>query len=177
MDVRPCPVCGSDVFGAVVSQDPTGERLLRQFCKECERRAAARERIGTVQVALGFSRLLVYAGLVLGFLALAVHHLGVRSHAGFGWRQITGIHLGFACLALGVATRRSLLAVLGLGLTLVSLGADVLEIGRGLGLGLGWRQRLTLEISLALVVGGLLWRRALAVRALGLRRTAHLPSD
>jgi hypothetical protein len=133
--------------------------VLRRFCRECERQAAAAARVGQYQVALAFARLLIYCGLALGLLVFTADRLGLSGRAGFGWRQLTGLELGFLVLALGVLTRRLALRVIGVCVLVLSLGADFFSLGHAPGL--GWREQIALVISTSLILAGSLWHRAL----------------
>ncbi len=178
MDACTCPACGTDSLVPVLVEGQGGERVLRRFCRECERRVAARTRAGQYEAAIAVARLVVYAGLGLGLLAFVADYLGLSGQAGFGWRQVTGTELGFLVLALGVLNRRPLVGVIGLFVLVVSLGADYFSLGRAPGI--GWREEIALAVATVLVLGGLLWRRALwrwvwAARSGARRATAPSP--
>jgi hypothetical protein len=51
----------------------------------------------------------------------------------------------------------------GLFLLVVSLGADVLELGRASGL--GWRKQTALALASLLLAGGMIWQRNLKKKA------------
>jgi len=159
MEASACPVCRTESFVPVLSEGPGGDRVLRRFCRECERRTAAAVRVGQYEIALGLARLLVYAGVALGLLAFVADYLGVSGHSGFGWRQVTGTEVGFLVLAVGVLTRRMAPVVIGLLLLVVSLGADFWSLGRAPGI--GWREEFALAVATALILAGSLWRRVL----------------
>jgi hypothetical protein len=167
MDATTCPVCGTDSLVTVVSSGQEGE--LRQFCNECARRRLWNERRGVRQIASGSARLLIYAGVILTVLTISVNQLSISGNTVFGWRQITGAEVGFLCIVLGLLVARGWLGMTGLFLLIVSLGADLLRLGHAPGL--GWRKQTALGVAGVLVVGGILWQRALKKRA------ASLPVD
>jgi hypothetical protein len=140
----------------VFSSGPEGG--LRQICNECERRRLWDERRGPRQVARGWSTLLIYAGILLTLLTLTVDRLSISGHAGFGWRQITGTEIGVLILILGFLAGRSLVGMAGLFLLVLSVGADVLNLGHAHGL--GWRKQTALVVACLLITGGWLWQRA-----------------
>jgi hypothetical protein len=133
--------------------------VLRRFCRECQRRTEAAAGVDNYRIAIVVARVLVYAGVALGLLALVSPYLGMQGHPGFGWRQITGTEIGFLVLALGMLNGRPLPSVIGLFLFVLSLGADFFEIGRSPGI--GWRKQIALAVATALILGGSLWGRAL----------------
>ena len=170
-----CPECGSDDFGCVLAQTGDGDKELRRYCRECERRSAARARDEIKPIADGLARLLICGGLLLALLTATADHLAIAGRAGFGWRQITGTELGFLAIVLGLTMRKKVLGVGGLFVFLLSLGADILQVGHAPGL--GWRSQLGFLVAAAMLGGGMIWRRALE-RGAGLlssrpmRRTA-----
>ena len=161
MDTLKCSVCGTDSLVTVVSQSHEGG--LRQFCEECDRRRLSNERSGVHLIATGSSRLLIYAGVILILLTISVDRLSISGRAGFGWRQITGAEVGFLCIILGLLVGGGLLGIAGLFLLVVSLGADILQLGHAPGL--GWRKQTALAVACLLLAGGMLWQRALRKRA------------
>jgi hypothetical protein len=160
MGTEKCRVCGTESLVTVVSQGHQG--ALRQFCSECDRRRAWSERRGVRAIEGGSARLLIYAGVILTLLTLTVDRLSIRGHSGFGWRQITGAEVGFLCLVIGILVGEGFLGMAGLFLLVVSLGADILELGRAPGL--GWRKQTALALSSLLLAGGMLWQRVLKKR-------------
>lgn len=167
MDTRKCPVCGTESLVTVVSQSHEGE--LRQFCSECDRRRVWYERSGVRQITVGAARLLIYAGVILVLLTISVDRLSISGRTGFGWRQITGAEVGFLCIVLGLLVGEGLLGMAGLFLLVLSLGADVLQLGHAPGL--GWRKQTALALASLLLAGGMLWQRTLRKKA------ANLPLD
>jgi hypothetical protein len=157
MAPRKCPVCGTESLVTVLSGNSEG--VLRQMCHECERRRLWHERSGVRQIARGWARLLIYAGILLTLLTLTVNRLSISGHPGFGWRQITGTEVGVLGLVLGFLTGWELLETAGLFLLVLSVGADVLNLGHAPGL--GWRKQLALALASLLIVGGLLWQRSM----------------
>ncbi len=164
MDTRKCPVCGTESIVTVVSQSHEGE--LRQFCSECDRRRVWYERSGVREITVGSARLLIYAGVILTLLTISVDRLSISGRSGFGWRQITGAEVGFLCIVLGLLIGEGLLGMAGLFLLVVSLGADILELGRAPGL--GWRKQTALALASLLLAGGMLWQRTLRKKAVNL---------
>jgi DNA-directed RNA polymerase subunit RPC12/RpoP len=164
MDTLKCSRCGTESLVTVVSRTPEGG--LRQFCQECERRRLWSERSGVREIAEGSARLLIYAGVILTLLTISVDRLSISGRAGFGWRQITGAEVGFLCVILGLLVGGGLLGMAGLFLLVVSLGADVLQLGHAPGL--GWRKQTALAVASLLLAGGMLWQRALKKKADGL---------
>ena len=171
MDSTPCPDCGSDDFTCVLAQTDDGDKELRRSCRECERRRAARARDDLKPIADRLARLLICAGLLLALLTAAADYLAIQGRPGFGWRQMTGTELGFLAVVLGLGLRRRLLGVAGFLILVVSIGADLLQIGHSPGL--GWRSQLGFLVAAAMLGGGMLWRRAL-VRGAGLPPTRFL---
>ncbi|HEV3060226.1 MAG TPA: hypothetical protein VGY48_18420 [Vicinamibacterales bacterium] len=110
------------------------------------------------QIARGWARLLIYAGILLTFLTLTVDRLSISGHAGFGWRQITGTEVGILGLIVGFLAGWELLETAALFLLVISVGADVLHLGHAPGL--GWRKQIALVLATLLIVGGLLWQGA-----------------
>jgi hypothetical protein len=108
---------------------------------------------------MGPARLLIYAGILLTLLTLTVDHLSINGRGGFGWRQITGTELGILIIVIGLVAGRGLLATSGLFLLVLSLGADVLNLGHAPGL--GWRKQTALALGSLLLAGGIIWQRAL----------------
>jgi hypothetical protein len=157
VDPVTCPVCGTESLVPVLSGSPEGG--LGQFCNECERRRLWEERSGVREIASGSARLLIYAGFLLTLLTLTVDHLSISGRAGFGWWQITGTELGILTLVLGLLAGRGLLGMAGLFVLVLSLGADLLNLGHAPGL--GWRKQTALVIAGLLLAGGMLWQRAL----------------
>jgi hypothetical protein len=160
MDSTPCPDCGSDDFATVLARTDSGEKQLRRYCRECERRSAAQAREELRPMADRLARLLISAGILLALLTLTADHLAISGRSGFGWRQITGAEIGFLTLVLGVMLRRRFLGVAGLFILVLSIGADILQVGRAPGH--GWRSQLGFALAAAMLAGGMLWRRALA---------------
>jgi hypothetical protein len=156
VDPLKCPVCGTESLVSVLS---TNEGGLRQFCRECERRRLSNERRVARQLARGPARLLIYAGILLTVLTLTVDHLPISGRGGFGWRQITGTEVGILIIIFGFLAGRGLVATSGLFLLVLSLGADVLNLGHAPGL--GWRKQTALALASLLLAGGILWQRAL----------------
>lgn len=152
-----CPVCGTESLVRVPSRHEGG--LLHQFCHECERRRLSDERSAARQLAKGLARFPIYAGILLALLTLTVDYLSISGRAGFGWWQITGTEVGLLLIIIGVLAGRGLLAMSGLFLLVLSLGADVLNLGRAPGL--GWRKQTALALAGLLIAGGILWQRAL----------------
>lgn len=167
MDTLKCPVCGTESLVTVVSKSHEGE--LRQFCSECERRRVWYERSGVRQITGGSARLLIYAGMILALLTISVDRLSISGRTGFGWRQITGAEVGFLCIVIGLLVGEGLLGMAGLFLLVLSLGADILQLGHAPGL--GWRKQTALALASLLLAGGMLWQRTLRKKA------ANLPVD
>jgi len=159
MDSTRCPACGSGDFACVLAQTDDGDKELRRYCRECERRRAARVRDDLRPIADGLARLLIYAGLLLALLTATADHLAIPGSTGFGWRQITGTELGFLAIVLGLMMRKGLLGVGGLFILVLSIGADFLQVGHAPGL--GWRSHVGFLVATAMLGGGVLWRRAL----------------
>jgi hypothetical protein len=162
MDALKCPVCGTESLVTAVSRSHEGG--LRQFCPECERRRLWDEQSGVREIAKGTARQLIYAGILLAALTLTVDRLSISGRTGFGWRQITGAELGILCLVLGLVVRRGLLGMAGLFLLVLSLGADVLQVGHAPGL--GWRKQTALAVASLLLAGGMLWQLVLKKRGI-----------
>ena len=157
-NARRCPVCGSALLVTLNSAHPE-EGGLRQVCNECERRRLLKERSGLRQISVNTAKLLIYAGVLLTLLTLAVDRLSISGQAGFGWRQITGTEVGLLCLIVGLLAGRGLFAIAGLFMVVLSVGADVLNLGNAPGL--GWRSQTALAVAVLLVAGGMLWQLAL----------------
>jgi hypothetical protein len=147
-------VCGTESLVRAPSRHEGG---LHQLCRECER--LSDERSAARQFAKGQARFLIYAGILLALLTLTVDYLSISGRAGFGWRQITGTEVGLLLIVIGVLAGRGLLAMSGLFLLVLSLGADVLNLGRSPGL--GWRKQTALALASLLLAEGILWQRAL----------------
>jgi membrane protein implicated in regulation of membrane protease activity len=98
----------------------------------------------------------------LTLLTLTVDHLSISGRGGFGWRQITGTEVGILIIVIGLLAGRGLLATSGLFLLILSLGADVLNLGHAPGL--GWRKQTALALASLLLAGGILWQRTLRKR-------------
>jgi hypothetical protein len=147
-----CPVCGTNSLVPVLSAGPPGSRVLRQACRECERRRGAEGRERARQVGVVLAHLTIVAGIVLGVLTLSADYLGISGKPGFGWKQVVGAETGFLCIVLGLLLRRAMLGVGGLFVLALSLGADLLRVGHSPGL--GWRKQLALLIAIALVALG-----------------------
>lgn len=157
MDTHQCPVCGTQSLVTTVSRNPEGG--LSQFCSECERRRLWKDRSGVREIARGSAKLMVYAGGLLAVLTLVVDRLPISGGTGFGWRQITGTEVGIVCVVLSFFVRRGLLGIAGLFLLVLSLGADVLNVGSAPGL--GWRSQTALVLAIALLAAGMLWQLVL----------------
>jgi hypothetical protein len=95
----------------------------------------------------------------LTLLTLTVDHLSISGVRGFGWRQITGTELGILVIVIGLVAGRGLLATSGLFLLVLSLGADVLNLGHAPGL--GWRKQMALALGSLFLAGGIIWQRVL----------------
>jgi hypothetical protein len=165
LDPAHCPICGSDALVTIVARDESDSQL-RSVCRDCQRRAAERERseLTTPFEAAG-APLLVFGGIVLAALTVTADHLPISGRTGFGWRQITGLELGFLATVLGLVSRKALVAIVGLLLLVLSLGADLLQVGHVRGF--GWRSQLGMVVAAAMFAGGVLWRRSLARRSAG----------
>jgi hypothetical protein len=161
MGPRTCPVCGTESLVTAFSSGPHGPQ--RPLCAECERRRLGNERTGVREITRDWATLLIYAGILLTILTLSVDRLSISGHAGFGWRQITGTEAGILILIVGFLAGRRLIGMAGLFLLVVSVGADVLQLGHAPGL--GWRKQTALALACLLIVGGLICRRALRNRA------------
>lgn len=157
IDARECPVCGSSLVN-VAPRSPEGGP--RQVCYECERRLEQQN--AARQIATNLATLLIYAGVLLSLLVLTVDYLSISGRVGFGWRQITGAEVGCLCLITGLLAGRGLLAMAGLFLIVLSVGADLLNVGHAPGL--GWRSQTALVVASLLVAGGMIWRLASRVR-------------
>jgi len=154
VDPPKCPVCGTESLVPAMH-----EGALRQVCRECERRRLSKERSAARQLAWGPARLLIYAGILLTVLTLTVDYLSISGRGGFGWRQITGTEVGILVVIIGLLGGRILLATSGLFLLVLSLGADVLNLGHAPGL--GWRKQTALALAGVFIAGGFLWQRSL----------------
>ena len=83
--------------------------------------------------------------------------------------------MAFIWVNSGLTMRKKVLGVGGLFVFLLSIGADILQVGHAPGL--GWRSQLGFLVAAAMLGGGMIWRRALE-RGAGLlssrpmRRTA-----
>ncbi len=154
-----CPVCGTESFVTVLSEESPGERVLRKYCGECARRATVREEPAARRLASGLTQILIDAGIVLAVVTLAANELGISGQSGFGWRQITGLEVGLLCIVLGLLLRRALLGVSGAFLLGLSLSADLLRLGHSPGI--GWRKQVALALAVALVGIGVAWQRRL----------------
>ncbi len=161
MDTRKCPVCGTESLVTVVAKGHEGG--LRQVCSECERRRLWDERSGVRQIASGSARLLTIAGVLLTGLTLAVDRLSISGNTGFGWRQITGAEVGILCVTVGFIAGRGWIGMAGLFLLVLSLGADLLNLGNAPGL--GWRSQTALTVASIVIAAGMLWQRALKPNA------------
>lgn len=163
MDPARCPNCGSDALVTVLSDDGSGGKQLRRSCPDCRARDADRSRAELRRVQAGLAKLLVTAGALLALLTATADNLAISGRAGFGWRQITGVELGFLAMVLGLFLRQALLGVAGLFLFLLSIGADLLQVGHVPGL--GWRSHLGFVVATAMLAAGIAWHRALARRS------------
>jgi hypothetical protein len=152
-----CPVCGSTSLATVLS--PLAGGGLSRVCTDCQERGRQQEREAARRIARHVARLLTYAGLILIVLALAADRLSIAGRAGFGWRQITGAEVGFVAVVVGLLSGRSLLGLIGLFLLVLSVGADLLQVGSTPGL--GWRSQIALVFAFLLVTGGVPWLLAL----------------
>jgi hypothetical protein len=159
MDTARCSECGSEALATVVRTDTSGERQLRTYCQACQARLAEEDRNELRWLGAMVARLLVYGGIVLAVLTLSADYLHISGHSGIGWRQITGVEIGCIAVLLGLLARRHFVAVSGLFLLLLSIGADLLRVGHAPGF--GWRERMSFVVATAMLVGGILWRRAL----------------
>lgn len=157
MDALKCPVCGSQSFGPVVSTSSGGSGRL--VCKECERRRQSEEQRNLRALGRHAARLLTYAGALLILLTLLADRLPLAGRSGFGWWQITGVELGAVCFFLGVVTGRGLIVIGGALLLVLSVGADLFQLGHAPGF--GWRSQTVLAVSCLLVIAGMWWERAL----------------
>lgn len=152
-----CPVCGSASLVTVLSPIPGGG--LAQVCQDCKGRSAREEREAVWGIARYAAKLLTYAGTLLIALTLAADRLSIAGRTGFGWRQVTGAEAGIVCLVLGLLSGQSLLGLGGLFLLVLSVGADLLQVGNTPGL--GWRSQTALVIACVLVAAGMLWQLVL----------------
>jgi hypothetical protein len=166
MDDSRCPKCNSDSLATVLSMDDSGERMLRSYCPACGRPAARHERAALLSAVALLPGVLVYGGIVLAVLTATADYLAISGRTGFGWRQVLGAELGFLAIAVGLLLRKGLIGVGGAFLLVLSIGADLLHVGHVPGF--GWRSSLGFIVATAMLVGGVLWRRALARRALSL---------
>jgi len=162
MDSARCPHCGSDALATVVRTDARGEKHLGTYCRACQERVAEAERNELRWLGTMFARLLVYGGIVLAVLTVTADYLNISGHSGIGWRQITGVEVSCIAILLGLLARQHLVAVAGLFLLVLSIGADLLQVGHAPGF--GWRSRTGFIVATAMLVGGILWRRALERR-------------
>ena len=162
MDTARCTRCGSDALATVVRTDGGGEKQLRTYCRACLERVAEAERNELRWLGAMLARLFVYGGIVLAVLAVSADYLHISGGRGIGWRQITGVEIGCIAVLLGLLARRHFVAVAGLFLLVLSIGADLLRVGHAPGF--GWRSRLSFIVATAMLVGGILWRRALERR-------------
>jgi len=162
MDNGTCPRCGSESLATVVRTDDSGETQLRTYCKACQERLAEEDRNELRWLGAMVARLLVYGGIVLAALSLSADYLHISGRTGIGWRQITGVDVGCIAVLLGLLARRHFVAVAGLFLVVLSIGADLLHVGHAPGF--GWRSRTSFLVATAMLVGGILWRRALERR-------------
>ena len=157
MSAARCAVCGTDSLVTILREGDDGERQLRQFCKECARRADAEARSRQPRLAASFAGPLTWSGILLLALALTADYLSISGRSGFGWRQLTGAELGFLCVVLGVLLQRAFLGTAGLFLLVLSLLADLLALGHAPGP--GWRTKAAFLAGTVLVAAGLTLRR------------------
>ena len=159
MSADRCPVCGTNSLVTILREGDDGERQLRQFCRECARRADSEVRSRQPRIAASLAAPLTWAGILLLALALTAEYLSISGRSGFGWRQVTGVEVGFLCVALGLLLRKAFLGTAGLYLLVLSLLADLLALGHSPGL--GWRKQSALVVGTVLVGAGLFLRRRL----------------
>jgi hypothetical protein len=146
--------------------DDSGERVLRAYCPACGRPQARRDRAVLLSTLEILPRILVYGGIVLAVLTATADHLAISGNTGIGWRQMLGAELGFLAIAVGLLLRLGLLGVAGAFLLVLSIGADLLQVGHVPGF--GWRSGLAFVVAAAMLVGGVVLRRSLKRRALSL---------
>jgi hypothetical protein len=138
--------------------------MLRSYCSACGRPQAHRDRAALLSAVAIVPKALVYGGIVLAILTATADYLTISGKTGFGWRQMLGAEMGFLAITLGLLLRLGMLGVAGGFLLVLSIGADLLHIGRVPGF--GWRSHLGFLVATAMLVGGVLWSRALARRSL-----------
>jgi hypothetical protein len=163
MSAARCTVCGTDSLVTILREGDDGDRQLRQFCRECARRADFEARRRQPRITAGLAAPLTWAGIFLVALALTADYLSISGRSGFGWRQITGAELGFLCVVLGVLLQRAFVGTAGLFLLVLSLLADLLALGHAPGA--GWRTKAALLAGTVLVAAGLTLRHLLGRRA------------
>ena len=164
MDDSRCPKCNSDSLATVLSMDDSGERVLRSYCPACGRPETTRARAALLAAVAIVPKVLVYGGILLAVLTASADYLSISGRTGFGWRQMLGTELGFLALTLGLLLRLGMLAVAGVFVLVLSIGADLLRVGHMPGF--GWRSHVGFVVATAMLVGGVVWRRNLARRAL-----------
>lgn len=167
MGAANCPKCGSDAVVTVLADGEEDGGRLRSYCSVCAEQRTAGTREELRSVAKVAARGLVYGGILLGLLALTADYLTISGRTGFGWRQMTGLEVGFLSVALGLFLRSGFLAMAGMFLLVLSIGADLLRVGEVPGF--GWRAHLSFVTATALLCAGVYWERALA-RGAGLPR-------
>jgi hypothetical protein len=144
----------------VVCESDGGATELRAYCRECNRRRAKQARDKLRPIAQSLALLLVYAGFLLALLTATADHLAISGRPGMGWRQFVGAELGLLAIVMGLSLRKGLLGTAGVFLLVLSIGADLLNVGHAPGL--GWRAYLGFVCAVAMIAVGTAWRRALA---------------
>jgi len=146
---------------------------VRHFCLDCADEAAAWPESDDLGGRLRLPTLVGLVGLVLMLVGLLGDFLVSERHAGFGWRQQSGVLLAVVVILMGLLLRVDLLALAGGFLLAASVSAD--WFGLTSGAGIGWKQQTLIAAGALLLVTAAVTH--VARRLSKERRKAALPSE
>jgi hypothetical protein len=156
----PCERCRAPARVHILEGYTRGKPMRRHYCLTCADAAPHPTPLVSfehVRSRLSIASMLVFAGLLLVALGIAVDQVGYHGSEGFGWKQTSSLVLGVFFVVLGALLHADLLAILGTVVFLVAVSADVYgPLGSP---GFGWRQIAVILAGAVLIALGLYRRK------------------
>ncbi len=152
-----CKECGASAT-VHISNMVQGERVMLHLCMDCaDIRAESNDR-RRPRGRLRFTRpevgaILVAIGIFIFFVSALADALQFGGSEGFGWKQNSGLILAAVLVLVGSLFGALFLAVIGMGIGMLTILADLLHFGSVPGFGI--QQILGTMLGAATMIGGL----------------------